>query len=436
VVASEKVIGCGVDDLDAEIIEAFIVESRQLVEDAESTLIQIARGRAGDGAIDRSGVDRVFRALHSIKGTSSVLAFHGLVNVTHIAESLLEGVRSEAYPLSDGAVTILCDALDFCRVALERVERIGSDAGLETRSETLVGLFQEAIAEASAAAPPRVSQVASPPPPDPHQPPSKPTAVPDWTLSPPLRETVRVDVQKLDALMALVGELSLAESRVSNHEALVGLPSLEGFRKDSVHLNRITRDLQDIALAIQMVPVDGTFRKMHRLVRDLSLKQRKDIRLELVGAETEVDKNLLGRIADPLVHIMRNAVDHGIEDSETRLASGKPAHGTVTLQAAHRAGEVWIVVSDDGRGFDDARILARGIELGLVSAGERPAQEAVYGLVFEPGFSTAATITDVSGRGVGMDVVRQNIEQLGGRVEVSSQPGLGTTVTLRIPRNP
>jgi two-component system chemotaxis sensor kinase CheA len=241
-----------------------------------------------------------------------------------------------------------------------------------------------------------------------------------------------VDVRKLDALMDLIGELIIAETAVT-HDPNAST-ELDGQSKAAVQLNRITRGLQDVAMSLRMVPISPTFKKMKRLVRDLSKRQNKQVQLEISGEDTEVDKSVVEAISDPLVHLIRNSIDHGIEDEESRLAAGKPAEGRVTLTARQQAGEIRIVVKDDGKGLSREKILNKARERGLVRGdGSELSDNDVYRLIFEAGFSTAAAVTDISGRGVGMDVVKQNIEAVKGRVDITSTRGQGTTITLRIP---
>jgi two-component system chemotaxis sensor kinase CheA len=245
--------------------------------------------------------------------------------------------------------------------------------------------------------------------------------------------TARVALEKLDSLMNLVGELIIAEAAVTHNTDLQGL-HLESFQKSAMHLNRITRSLQDVAMSMRMVPVRHTFRKQLRVVRDVARELGKNVELKLEGEETEVDKSVVEALNDPLVHIIRNAVDHGMEDPEERAATNKEETGVVTLTAIHQSGEVWITVQDDGRGLDREKILAKARERGVVgNEGAQMSDRDVFNLLFAPGFSTAAKVTKISGRGVGLDVARRNIEQLGGRVDIDSVLGEGTTFTLRIP---
>jgi len=244
---------------------------------------------------------------------------------------------------------------------------------------------------------------------------------------------ISVNVQKLDELMDLVGELVIAESMVTQNPDLAGL-ELEQFRKAARQLRKITSEIQQQVMAIRMVPLVATFQRMNRVVRDMCRKQEKDVRLMLVGEHTEVDKNIIEHISDPIMHLVRNSVDHGIELPEERLAAGKPRTATVTLEASNVGSEVLIVIQDDGRGLNTEKILQRALDYELLTKPEKEmTDKEIYQLIFLPGFSTKETITEFSGRGVGMDVVLRNIESVGGMVSVDSAKGEGTTITIRIP---
>lgn len=244
---------------------------------------------------------------------------------------------------------------------------------------------------------------------------------------------ISVQVSKLDKLMDLVGELVISEAMVTQNPELKDLP-LEQFSKAARQLKKITSEIQDMVMSIRMVPVATTFHKMRRIVRDMCKKMNKDIHLEVIGEETEVDKNVIERISDPLMHLIRNAIDHGIEFPDEREAKGKSKTGRIILEARHIGSEVIIILKDDGKGLDRTKILKRARENELLT---RPEEEMtdkdVYSLIFLPGFSTKDAVTEFSGRGVGMDVVTRNLEAIGGHVLIDSEYGMGTTITLRLP---
>lgn len=247
------------------------------------------------------------------------------------------------------------------------------------------------------------------------------------------RQDIRVDLAKLDDLINLIGEMVIAENMLLRSPDLEGL-ELDNFSKAAQQMSKIVRDLQEMAMIIRMIPVSGLFRRMIRLVHDLSVKSGKKVDLQLFGQETEVDKTVIEQITDPLVHLLRNSLDHGLETPAERTACGKPEKGVVKLSARHQEGEVWIEVEDDGRGLNRDKILSKAISKGLVAGdGSHLSDKEIYNLIFQPGFSTADKITDVSGRGVGMDVVKKNLEKIKGKIEVQSSPGRGSRITLRIP---
>lgn len=256
------------------------------------------------------------------------------------------------------------------------------------------------------------------------------------TKSPPgsyQGKSINVNVGKLDELMDLVGELVIAEAMVTQNPDIIGL-QLEQFQKAASQLQKITKEIQDKVMEIRMVPLATTFQRMHRVVRDMSKKLGKNVHLQLLGEETEVDKNIIEHISDPLMHLVRNAVDHGLETIQERVEAGKPETGTLTLEALNVGGEVMIIVRDDGRGLNKQKILekAKANQLLHKSEGDMTDKE-IFNLIFLPGFSTKENITEYSGRGVGMDVVTQNIAAVGGTIFVNSEPGKGSSFTIKIP---
>lgn len=245
-------------------------------------------------------------------------------------------------------------------------------------------------------------------------------------------QTVKVETVKLDGLVDMVGELVIAQSLVSSNDRIAAFKDQKLLR-DLSHMSRITSELQRTAMSMRMVPIRQTFQKMIRLVRDLSRKSGKLVELDMDGEETEIDRNMVETIYDPLVHMVRNSVDHGIESPGIREKKGKDTTGHIVLRAFHQGGNVVIQIVDDGQGLDARRIISKAIERGLIAPEEHLSETTAFNLIFQPGFSTAEKVTDVSGRGVGMDVVKKTIEKLRGKVEVASRPDHGTTITIRLP---
>lgn len=255
----------------------------------------------------------------------------------------------------------------------------------------------------------------------------------DHHMSTLVQSMISVGVTKLDKLMDLVGEMVIAEAMVIQNPDLDGL-ELERFHKAANQLNKITDEIQDLVMSIRMVPLSTTFQKMNRIVRDMSKKLNKDIDLRIIGEDTEVDKNIIEHISDPLMHLVRNSVDHGLESPEERVAKGKARTGTVTLEAKSAGNDVLIIVKDDGKGLDRDKILKKARENNLISKDiEEISDKEVFNLILLPGFSTKSEISEFSGRGVGMDVVKNNIEDIGGSVSVDSVKDKGTVITLKIP---
>ena len=243
---------------------------------------------------------------------------------------------------------------------------------------------------------------------------------------------VKVATSKLDGLVELAGELLIAQSLIAQTVSSSGV-SRHALTRNLDQLNRISKELQRTAMSMRMMPIRATFQKMQRLVRDIAAKQKKNVQLVLAGEETEVDRSIVEKIADPLMHMVCNAVDHAIESPERRASLGKPPTGTIRLQAYHKSGNIIIEVGDDGAGLNRERILDKAIAFGLVERGAVPDDKKLLSLIFQPGFSTAAVVTTISGRGVGLDVVQKNIHKLRGKIDLKSVAGEGTTFTIRLP---
>ncbi|MFM8272216.1 MAG: chemotaxis protein CheW [Gemmata sp.] len=404
---------------------------------------------------DVEALNAVYRGFHSIKGVSSMLGMAAVQTLAHEAENLLNLAREGKLLLRGPVMELVFASVDTLKrqVALARtwaVDRVPlyPDPSI---SDLLASLRRVCEGGTPSAAPPKpvpaepvpesgpapvpAPQPAAIPAPAPQAPPEAlaPAAHPAAKVAKVVeKETVRVDKERLDKLINAIGELVIAQSMA--HEEFHELTRHTGGHSRVLpELSKIARDLQELSLSLRMVPLSGTFQKMTRLVRDLARKLNKPVELALHGEETELDKTVVDQLGDPLMHMVRNAIDHGLESSEGRAAAGKPAEGHVSLKAYHQGGNVYIELTDDGRGLDRDRIFAKAVEKGIVTPDARLSDSEVYALIFAPGFSTAAAVTDVSGRGVGMDVVRRNVEALQGNILIRTQLGKGTTFTIRLP---
>lgn len=459
-----------------EMAQAFVKEAVELLDATEQIFLRLDREPG-----DMEALVQAFRNIHSFKGNCGFFGYADLEKVSHRLESLLEAVREGGAPCPPAVQDAALKCLDLFRLAVGRLAEGGTAAvpeadiwtdALETMtaqgvSPAMAGIRPFAAA-AGGAERPKLGDILV----DQNQATredieyalalqKRPLGeiLVDEGLAParavsaalsrqggkapigaaaalPPREAkrdLRVDLAKLDQLLDLVGELVISTGMIFNHPLLreCGAPDLE---RISHQLKSVVGDLQNVALGVRMIPVEGPFRKMTRLVHDLSSKSGKKVRLEFRGEETEIDKNVADLVADPLVHMIRNSVDHGLEQAEERIAAGKDPCGVITLEAGQDGGDVLIVIRDDGRGMSRAKILAKARERGLVDGdGAELTDSAVFQFIFMPGFSTAESVTATSGRGVGMDVVKSNIEKLNGRISIDSAEGRGSVITLRLP---
>ena len=439
-----------------EVVKEFLVECHESLDQLDSDFLALE-----ENPDDRDRLASIFRTVHTIKGTSGFLAFPKLERVTHVGENLLVPLRDGELQLTHAMASSLLGMVDAIREILANIEQAGNE-GDEAYSE-LISQLERMLhgepAEAPAAEPEATSldcpstedcfeelqendcEITSPA--DPVD-----TESVDLTTLAPISDkksesssseksaladsSVRIDVGLLDQLMNLVGELVLARNQILQYgESSEDTNMLAA----SQRLNLITTELQEGVMKTRMQPIRNAWNKLPRVVRDLSASCGKNVEVRMEGADTELDKTILEAIKDPLTHIVRNSVDHGIETPEVRVENGKPAAGTLLLRAFHEGGQVNIEISDDGGGINAERIRKKAIEKGLVN--ERQAasmnERELINLILLPGFSTAEKVTNVSGRGVGMDVVKTNIERIGGTLDVQSTLGKGTTLRIKIP---
>ncbi len=441
---------------DDGLIQEFVAESEEQLQHLEQDLLGL------EGATDAELLNRVFRAMHTIKGTSSFLGFDPIVEVSHRAEDVLNAMRrGECSPTKQITDVLLesCDRLKSMLVCVAAKKEITGDnrellaridsirSGQPKLGEILTqqpavdsSELQLALAEAQRkgerigevlvrrgmATPSQVEQALGKQ--------GIVTGVPEHT-------TMRVDVSKLDSLVNLVGELVLERNRLGqlSREFSSRQVSQEqfdaAFAISTTRLSFITEELQAASLSTRMVSIDSVFRRLPRMVRDVAAAVGKQVSLDIRGQDTEIDKTMVEQISDPLVHLVRNALDHGIEGAEVRVAAGKPPVGRLEIEAHPEGDQIVVSVRDDGRGIDPERIAAKAAEKGFISP-ERSrtlSRREMLELIFLPGMSTAEKVNNVSGRGVGMDVVRSNVKKLNGTVELDSVVGEGTTVRLRVP---
>lgn len=453
-------------DADPGLLSEFLTECHEYIEGAEAALLTLEGNPE-----DAEAINTVFRAFHTIKGTSGFLGLRPLTELAHKAENLLSRARDKQIRCTGGYADLALRSTDTLKLLVEQVHAAinGSAPRLPEDYDELIRVLGDPEAAGVSDDPndamltvPRIgdlvvaltgaprdqvesaagaaqgapigealvkSQVAS-----------------LIDVSQALRmqkkiarrsdegsdSSVRIRTDRLDRLIDMVGELVIAQSMVAQDAVLAGggRPDLQ---RKVTHTGKIVRELQDLSMSMRMVPLKPTFQKMARLVRDLAHKSGKQVEFRSHGEDTEIDRNMVDVLADPLVHMMRNAVDHGIEFPTDRERAGKPGSGTVELSAYNEGGNIVVQLKDDGRGLNRDKIVAKAVARGLIESDKGMTDGDVYNLIFEAGFSTAEQVTEVSGRGVGMDVVRRSIQSLHGRIEIQSEMGRGTVFTVKLP---
>ena len=432
---------------DHELIGDFLTESREYLASAEVALLRLEVEPT-----DLESINVVFRAFHTVKGTSGFLGLTDVSAFAHEAESLFSRVRDREIAFDGRVPDLSLRALDVVKALLEQIER-GLGGGtmarpaayhpvLDEMARVVAGETPSAVAPVAhvvaVVATPATAQVEAP---------RLESTAQDVMLDPTARDespagrerrsaaaesSIRVSTDRLDRLIDMIGELVIAHTMLAQDESVQAAGQHDLSRKTN-HAGKIVRELHDLSLSMRMVPLKPTFQKMTRLVRDVAHTIGKQVAFVTEGDETEIDRNMVDALSDPLVHMVRNAIDHGIELPDARAAAGKPRQGTVRLSAMHSGGSVVVQLQDDGKGLDRDRIVEKAIDKGLIDSAASMSDSAIFSLIFAPGFSTAEAVTDLSGRGVGMDVVRRNIEMLRGRIDIASTPGQGTTFTVRLP---
>ncbi len=444
--------GMVIADDDVSLVLDFITEAVEHIESVEAGLLEL-EGKPGDTEV----LNKIFRGFHTIKGMAGFLNLADIGSLAHSAENLLDMARKGKLTLAGANTDVVLEAVDMAKKMISGLKD-SVEAHKPIRSlDSLPAL----VARLNASAEGRNT-------PDPAKEPrnqARPAAEgssgtadgsqvrqADKELEGVLAEQgepktqeaaaktqvsssdekIKVSIDRLDNLVNMAGELVVAQLMITE-EANTTMASDHAFRRKVAHQSKIVRELQQLSMSMRMVPIQGVFQKMARLVRDLSKKSGKDINFSTVGDQTELDRTVVDRITDPLVHMVRNSVDHGIEPPDERAKAGKSPTGRIELRAFHEAGNIVIEIEDDGKGLNKERIVQKAIENGLITADQELSEEEIFKLIFHAGLSTAQKVTSISGRGVGMDVVRKNVESLRGRIDISSAPGKGAVFTIRLP---
>jgi two-component system chemotaxis sensor kinase CheA len=420
-----------VNDGMKEIIESFIIETEEILETLDQDLLELE-----NNPNDPDLLNKIFRSAHTIKGTSSFVEFDSMTNFTHHMEDVLNKLRHNELEVNQIIMDTLLESADVIKELLRRFKE-GDKEPLDVSGivQTLKEIFDGKYSDESGEKPqsPKVvsekeNEKSTP----------KKKAV---TAAPQFRDqTIRVDVERLDSLMNLVGELVASRNRLSQLSIDLSL-EIEG--NDNVanlgttvsQIDFVTSELQSAVMKTRMLPVGKVFNKFPRLIRDLAREFGKQIELKISGEETELDKSVIEEIGDPMVHLIRNSADHGIEMPKDRIAKGKTPKGVVRLEARHEGNHIVIIIEDDGAGIAVEKLKKKALEKKLISEEEARmmTDKDAFHLIFAPGFSTAAKVTNISGRGVGMDVVKTNIAKLNGVIEVDSEEGFGTKFTIKLP---
>lgn len=408
------------DDFEKELKISFLVEAFQASRDVEQCFLSLENNPE-----DEENLNKIFRLAHNLKGSSKAVGFDEFGAFTHEFESFILRIKKKEIPSNSKSINLLLRANDFI---LHMINLLTQDLTATFSPETLINEMKNYTdhQEVNCTDSWTSSAIQT------HNPPASEIIVKKnpQQKNASVDDSLRVSIQKIEHLINSVGEMVILQSGLKEQATLLNSPVLKRIVQ---HLDKVSKDIQETSMNLRMVPIKPVFQKMQRIVRDTSIALDKDVLLNLTGEDTDIDKTVLERISDPLVHLIRNSVDHGIEHHEIRTARGKPSRGTVTLKAYHQAGKLVIEVSDDGGGLDTEKLRQKAIEKNIISVDSKLSEKECFNLIFAPGFSTKEQVTEVSGRGVGMDVVKTYIQELGGEIHIDSTLHKGSTFKILLP---
>lgn len=426
---------------DPELVGDFVLEAREHLQNVESGLLILEKDPDNPETLNS-----VFRSFHTIKGLAGFLEFGAIQALSHEVETILDLARTGQLVMTPNLIDLTLESADFVGKEITRIESMlhGQDPGQELDPSQLIASVKtvidgDPVSPLEPSAPAELPSPAADSIPSAAPPPAAaanlvPEAPEVRAKKGPATDThaIRVDTAKLDYLLDMVGEMVIAESMVRLDPDLATTKNTR-LQRNLNQLRRVTEEVQKVAMATRLIPVGTLFQRVNRLVRDTSRKAGKLAEVELVGEDTQLDKTIIEELTDPIMHMVRNSIDHGIENPADRRAAGKKEAGTVQLKAYRQADHIQIEIVDDGRGLNKDRILAKALERNLIAENAILTDSEIFQLIFEPGFSTAEKVTDISGRGVGMDVVKKQIQKLRGKIDIHSTPGKGTTFFLKLP---
>ena len=416
------------DSADLEIRQMFIEEANQIIDDAEDAFIRLDRG-------DQSSelIEKIFRLAHNFKGSAKAVGLDDLARLSHIMEDVITLVKTGARPADSELCSVLLKGLDGLK---ESLKILGRDPAAPTDTRVTQNLIEaflvggSQVGSAPAVTSPNATPVANGASEKPVR--SAPQNSNPVTPAEKERESIRVSIQKLDTLLNLVGEMVVHQSIITGHR-IQGTTGSDHAVQTLSYVEKIVYEIQNLSLILRMVPIKPLFQKMSRVVRDCSVSLGKEVVFEVEGEHVELDKIVMERITDPLTHLIRNAVDHGLESTPDRMLSGKSEAGQIRLSAHQREDQILITVKDDGKGLDAEKLRKKAIEKGIISPEDHLTEQECYALIFRSGFSTKEQVTDISGRGVGMDSVQKAVEELKGRIGIETTLGKGTTFSVSLP---
>ena len=403
---------------DPELAAMFVSDGLEHLGTIEQTILKLEYAPG-----DLELVNDLFRPFHTIKGNAGVLGLRSIETFSHKLETLLDLARSGAHRIASAEIEVVLAAVDVLTTMVKDLPARAAGRPVADQSAQcgkILSAVDALIADETKSSTPTPIVVAAPEP---------EAAAASWLDE---DATIKVSTRKLDALVDMVGELVIAQAILAENPALQR-GSDDRLSRQLGQIRRITGDIQRDAMSMRMVPIRRTFQKLSRLVRDLGKKFDKPTNVVIVGEDTELDRKLVEQLTDPLMHMVRNTIDHGVEPQSVRAAAGKAAIAEIQLRAFHRGGGVVVEIADDGGGLDTQRIFERAVAQGLIADGTQMSAAEIHQLIFRPGFSTAEHVTELSGRGVGMDVVRRNIQMLRGRIDIQTERGRGATFSLRLP---